>query len=138
MLIDGVLKYNNYAKLKSASQHFTVIFNAFVMMTLFNEINARRIHGERNIFENIHKNPYFYVIWIICFIGQVIFNLWSLMLAKINVKFYFFLLYKVIIVQFGSIVFSVEALEIDHWMWCLFFGFGTLLWQQVSRNFNFN
>ncbi|GMS91654.1 hypothetical protein PENTCL1PPCAC_13829, partial [Pristionchus entomophagus] len=30
--------------------HYTIIFNAFVMMTLCNEINARKIHGERNIF----------------------------------------------------------------------------------------
>jgi hypothetical protein len=32
------------------SQHFTIVFNAFVIMTLFNEINARKIHGERNVF----------------------------------------------------------------------------------------
>uniref|UniRef100_A0A915Q633 Calcium-transporting ATPase n=1 Tax=Setaria digitata TaxID=48799 RepID=A0A915Q633_9BILA len=32
------------------SEHFTIVFNTFVMMTLFNEINARKIHGERNIF----------------------------------------------------------------------------------------
>ncbi|GMT22007.1 hypothetical protein PFISCL1PPCAC_13304, partial [Pristionchus fissidentatus] len=30
--------------------HYTIIFNAFVLMTLCNEINARKIHGERNIF----------------------------------------------------------------------------------------
>lgn len=33
------------------SQHFTIVFNTFVMMTLFNEINARKIHGERNVFQ---------------------------------------------------------------------------------------
>lgn len=33
------------------TQHFTIVFNTFVMMTLFNEINARKIHGERNIFQ---------------------------------------------------------------------------------------
>ncbi|KAG0721890.1 Plasma membrane calcium-transporting ATPase 4 [Chionoecetes opilio] len=31
------------------SRHFTIIFNTFVMMTLFNEINARKIHGQRNV-----------------------------------------------------------------------------------------
>ncbi|KAI9565770.1 hypothetical protein GHT06_009563 [Daphnia sinensis] len=31
------------------TQHFTIIFNTFVMMTLFNEINARKIHGQRNV-----------------------------------------------------------------------------------------
>ena len=33
------------------SEHFTIVFNTFVMMTLFNEINARKIHGERNVFQ---------------------------------------------------------------------------------------
>jgi Ca2+ transporting ATPase len=35
------------------SEHFTIVFNTFVMMTLFNEINARKIHGERNVFKVI-------------------------------------------------------------------------------------
>jgi hypothetical protein len=71
MQIDDVVKYDDINKLRAPSQHFTLVFNAFVLMTLFNEINARKIHGERNVFEGIHKNPYFYIIWIICFIGQV-------------------------------------------------------------------
>ena len=41
------------------SQHFTIIFNAFVWMQIFNEINARKIHGERNVFENFFNNPVF-------------------------------------------------------------------------------
>ena len=32
------------------SQHYTLIFNTFVLMQLFNEINARKVHGERNVF----------------------------------------------------------------------------------------
>lgn len=35
------------------SPHFTIVFNTFVMMTLFNEINARKVHGERNVFKVI-------------------------------------------------------------------------------------
>lgn len=53
------------------SQHFTVIFNTFVMMTLFNEINARKIHGEPNVFDRIHTNPLFICIWIFTLIAQV-------------------------------------------------------------------
>lgn len=34
------------------------------MMTLFNEINARKIHGQRNVFGGIFTNPIFYLIWI--------------------------------------------------------------------------
>ncbi|KAM5146592.1 plasma membrane calcium-transporting ATPase 3 isoform 7-T7 [Mantella aurantiaca] len=41
------------------SEHYTIIFNTFVMMQLFNEINARKIHGERNVFDGIFSNPIF-------------------------------------------------------------------------------
>ncbi|MCL4137844.1 UNVERIFIED_CONTAM: hypothetical protein GTU68_014620 [Idotea baltica] len=54
------------------SQHFTIIFNTFVMMTLFNEINARKIHGQRNIFEGILSNPIFYCIWLSTLASQVV------------------------------------------------------------------
>lgn len=53
------------------TQHFTVIFNSFVMMTLFNEFNARKIHGQRNVFEGIFTNPIFYSIWIGTCLSQV-------------------------------------------------------------------
>lgn len=55
------------------TQHFTVIFNSFVMMTLFNEFNARKIHGQRNVFEGIFTNPIFYTIWIGTCLSQVFF-----------------------------------------------------------------
>ena len=53
------------------SQHFTIIFNTFVMMTLFNEINARKIHGQRNVFEGLFTNPIFYSIIIGTALAQV-------------------------------------------------------------------
>lgn len=53
------------------SQHFTIIFNTFVMMTLFNEINSRKIHGERNIFEGLFTNPIFYGILFLTAFAQV-------------------------------------------------------------------
>ncbi|XP_076220511.1 plasma membrane calcium-transporting ATPase 3 isoform X6 [Nomia melanderi] len=89
------------------TQHFTVIFNTFVMMTLFNEFNARKIHGQRNVFQGIFTNPIFYSIWIGTCLSQVI------------------------IIQYGKMAFSTKALTLEQWMWCLFFGVGTLLWGQV-------
>lgn len=41
------------------------------MMTLFNEVNARKIHGQRNIFEGLRRNPVFLGIWIGTFVAQV-------------------------------------------------------------------
>lgn len=51
--------------------HFTMIFNTFVLMTLFNEVNARKIHGQRNILEGLHKNYLFLGIWFGTIISQV-------------------------------------------------------------------
>jgi Ca2+ transporting ATPase len=97
-----------YPKLHDySSQHFTIIFNTFVMMTLFNEINSRKIHGERNIFEGLFTNPIFYGILIVTAIAQII------------------------IVQFGGPPFNTHALTIEQWMWCLVFGVGVLLWGQL-------
>ncbi|XP_045518775.1 plasma membrane calcium-transporting ATPase 2 isoform X7 [Pieris brassicae] len=89
------------------TQHFTIIFNTFVMMTLFNEINARKIHGQRNVFEGLFTNPIFYSIWIGTAFSQVI------------------------IIQFGGMAFSTAGLTLEQWLWCLFFGAGTLVWGQL-------
>ncbi|XP_045116619.1 plasma membrane calcium-transporting ATPase 2-like isoform X3 [Portunus trituberculatus] len=89
------------------SQHFTIIFNTFVMMTLFNEINARKIHGQRNVFQGFFSNPIFYSIWLSTLAAQVV------------------------IVQFGGRAFSTEALTLELWLWCILFGSGVLLWGQL-------
>ena len=54
-----------------SSVHFTIIFNAFVMMTLFNLINARKVYGERNVFESVFRNPIFCGIFSIILVAQV-------------------------------------------------------------------
>ncbi|XP_022080452.1 plasma membrane calcium-transporting ATPase 2-like isoform X2 [Acanthaster planci] len=89
------------------SVHFTMIFNTFVLMQIFNEINARKVHGERSVFSGILTNPVFLVIIIGTLIVQVL------------------------LVQFGGIIFSTSGLYWDEWGWCLFFGMGSLLWHQV-------
>ena len=71
MDVDNITKYNDLNKLKEPSLHFTIIFNTFVMMTLFNEIYCRKLQNERNPFQGIHQNLVFCVIWAICMCGQV-------------------------------------------------------------------
>uniref|UniRef100_A0A3P9MN18 Calcium-transporting ATPase n=1 Tax=Oryzias latipes TaxID=8090 RepID=A0A3P9MN18_ORYLA len=58
------------------SEHYTIIFNTFVLMQLFNEINARKIHGERNVFDGIFANPIFCSIVLGTFAVQVSPYLW--------------------------------------------------------------
>ena len=53
------------------TEHFTMIFNSFVFMQIFNEFNARRIHGEQNVFSNIHTNWIFLGIMLSQIICQV-------------------------------------------------------------------
>ncbi|XP_058028662.1 plasma membrane calcium-transporting ATPase 3 isoform X1 [Ahaetulla prasina] len=89
------------------SEHYTIIFNIFVMMQLFNEINARKIHGERNVFDGIFSNPIF------C----------SIVLGTFGIQ--------IVIVQFGGKPFSCSPLNTEQWLWCLFVGFGELVWGQV-------
>ncbi|GMR48520.1 hypothetical protein PMAYCL1PPCAC_18715 [Pristionchus mayeri] len=89
------IESGRWAPLHSApSQHFTIVFNTFVMMTLFNEINARKIHGERNVFQGLFSNPIYYTIWIGTMVSQVL------------------------IVQFGGRWFSTAPLSLEQWLWC--------------------
>ena len=53
------------------SQHYTMIFNTFVLMTVFNEINCRKLHSEHNVFQGIFSSPIFCSTWIISFCLQV-------------------------------------------------------------------
>ncbi|KAK6747709.1 hypothetical protein RB195_000730 [Necator americanus] len=89
------------------SAHFTIIFNAFVLMTLCNEINARKIHGERNVFKGLFSNPIFCIIWITTLISQVL------------------------IVQFGGHWFSTAPLNTVQWAVCIACGLGELIWGQI-------
>uniref|UniRef100_A0A914I1I5 Calcium-transporting ATPase n=1 Tax=Globodera rostochiensis TaxID=31243 RepID=A0A914I1I5_GLORO len=89
------------------SEHFTIVFNTFVMMTLFNEINARKIHGEKNVFRGLFTNPIFCVIWVFTIIVQFA------------------------VVQYGGRWFSTKPLTCVQWLCCVAFGAGSLLWAQV-------
>jgi len=39
---------------------------------------------------------------------------------------------QIFIIEFGGTAFSTASLDIDHWIWCILFGAGELLWGQVS------
>ena len=53
------------------TQHLTIVFNAFVLMQVFNEINSRKVHGERNVFRGIFRNQLFLAILFGTLIVQV-------------------------------------------------------------------
>lgn len=89
---DGSELYAKFAD-NGASRHLTFVFNAFVMMQIFNMICARKIHDEFNIFEGIHTNPMFIVLFFVILGGQFV------------------------ICQYGSYMFVVcqEGLTLEQW-----------------------
>lgn len=82
------------------SRHFTIVFNAFVLMQIFNMLNARKINDEFNIMAGIHLNTMFLVIWLTILVLQIL------------------------ITQFTQDVFSVwrDGLFWFHWVLCIIFG----------------
>lgn len=92
------------------TQHYTVIFNAFVFMQIFNEFNARKVYGERNVFSNIHRNFIFIGIMLFQIICQV---MW-VEVPIINTR-----------------VFKATHLSADLWLWCIFLGSLELVWGQI-------
>merc|ERR1719258_347059 len=90
-----------------ASQHYTMLFNAFVMMTLFNQIAARKLKAEMNIFEGVTDNIYFVV----------------LVLLETTLQ--------VLLVQFAGDVFKCYkgGLTGTQWGFCILFGLLGWIWQ---------
>mmetsp|Transcript_3430 Transcript_3430/g.5688 ORF Transcript_3430/g.5688 Transcript_3430/m.5688 type:complete len:1169 (+) Transcript_3430:194-3700(+) len=93
---------------KENSVHYTIIFNAFVWMQLFNEINCRKLKGEFNVFQGIQNNPLFCGILVVTMVLQVL------------------------IVEFGSVAFHVsDGLEAKWWGLCLGLGILSMPVQQI-------
>lgn len=94
---------------KQNSIHYTFIFNAFVWMQLFNEINSRNLKGEVNVFKGMLKNPIFCGILLVTSVLQVI------------------------MVEFGREAMHVAdgGLPAEYWGYSLVFGAGSLPIQQI-------
>jgi Ca2+ transporting ATPase len=93
------------------SCQYTLVFNSFVMMQLFNQVNSRKIHDEPDVLEGLGHQKLFLVIL-------------GLEMAL-----------QVIIVQAGGRAFSTVPLNTVQWAACLGFGGLTLLLRQLLRIF---
>jgi len=92
---------------EGTSVHYSFIFNAFVWMQLFNEINCRMLHGEFFVCKGMFNNPLFCGILLITSIVQII------------------------IIQYGGIAFQTVPLNGYFWFLSLLFGFVSLPIQQL-------
>lgn len=51
------------------ASHFTIFFQAFVLMQVFNEFNSRKLERtDYNIFEGLFSNKLFWIIILVTFI----------------------------------------------------------------------
>ncbi|ETO35459.1 hypothetical protein RFI_01604 [Reticulomyxa filosa] len=83
----------------------TLVFNLFVGLQVANEINARRVQNEWNVFSGIIQNPYFVGIIIITVCLQVL------------------------IIYFGGAFTSTVGLGWEAWVYTLGVSIGILLWR---------
>lgn len=101
---DGTELYSKYEKTYGSSRHMTNVFNIFVILQIFNLINARRIEDEMNVFSGIFKNWMFCGVWIGITISQVI------------------------IIEFTSIAFKVSKGGLHGWHWLIAIILGISTW----------
>jgi Ca2+-transporting ATPase len=82
----------------------TLIFNSFIFLQLFNELNCR-ILGEStvNIFKGLARNPFFFIIWI------------------------FTLSLQILIIQFGGEAFSTVPISPTLWGISILLGFSSVI-----------
>ncbi|RGB37817.1 hypothetical protein C1646_621667 [Rhizophagus diaphanus] len=81
------------------AQKNTFIFNTFIFLQIFNEINCRKLDNKKNIFEGVLANKFLMIIFVIMVVGQFL------------------------IVQFGGAAFQVEPLSIKEWVVSVILGF---------------
>jgi len=89
--------------------HLSIIFNLFVWMQVFNEINARRVNNEWNVFDRFFDNSYF--LWIMGITSVV----------------------QVVIVEFGGLFMGTTPLTWQQWLYCIGVGALSLPINQVIR-----
>eukprot|EP00163_Fabomonas_tropica_P031112 TRINITY_DN728_c0_g1_i2.p1 TRINITY_DN728_c0_g1~~TRINITY_DN728_c0_g1_i2.p1 ORF type:complete len:1060 (-),score=249.55 TRINITY_DN728_c0_g1_i2:81-3260(-) len=89
------------------TQHYTIIFNVFVLLQVFNEINARKLHGEINVFSGLFNNFLFVCIMIATLVVQAI------------------------MVQYGGKFVGCAPLTQPQWTLCIALGASTLVWQFI-------
>lgn len=109
------------------SEHYTFIFNTFVWMQLFNEVNCRKLKGECEYFSAHIRSR----------VSNILHAVFVLTGIQKNPLFLGILLstaaLQVLIVEFGSIAFSVSkgGLSLRLWGYSMLFGFISFPVQQV-------
>ncbi|KAJ3334383.1 hypothetical protein HDU76_000076 [Blyttiomyces sp. JEL0837] len=87
----------------------TVVFNSFVLLQIFNMVNARRLDSRINVFYNLWNNQLFLGLFVGISLAQVL------------------------IVEFGGAAFQTVKLSLKLWVICFLIGILALPWAVVIR-----
>mmetsp|Transcript_51442 Transcript_51442/g.121865 ORF Transcript_51442/g.121865 Transcript_51442/m.121865 type:complete len:1189 (+) Transcript_51442:158-3724(+) len=110
------LSYTGYVPLRSKeycqevhgcgvkSQHYTIVFNVFVFLQVFNEVNARKIHNELNMFQGIMYNNMFLIVLF----GTIIVQILLVQIPGLNTAF------------------GCTDLDVYQWLVCIGLGFTSI------------
>jgi Ca2+ transporting ATPase len=112
--LDEVFKW--YNREYGNTVHMTIIFNAFVLFALFNQLNSRILDDSFNIFSGIFKNPIFLAIVI----------------SELIIQY--------LIIEYGGVIFkcAVGGLTIEQWSICIALGSTSLIIAVVMKFVNIN
>ena len=105
------LFYDKYVNHYGGTTHMTLIFDVFVVYTLFNQVNCRMIDDSFNTFKRISKG------FMFCIVTQSE------------------LVIQIILSQFGRQVFHcvLNGLSFTQWMICLGFSISTMLFNFIIK-----
>ena len=93
----------------AVTTHYTMVFNTFVCMELFNELNSRRINNEWNVCERLGENTMFLFILILSIVLQLF------------------------IIEVGGAFFSTKPLTLAEILFCVCCGVLSLPLYQLAR-----
>lgn len=89
--------------------HYTLVFNVFVALQIFNELNSRRINNECNVMEHMATNTLFWGVLILSIVLQVL------------------------LVQFANTFFTTHPLTWQEHLFCICVGFLSIPLYQLAR-----
>jgi len=109
LMFPGVVSGQALDKEGLPSVHYTMVFNTFVMMQVFNEINSRKVDLQKNVFEGIFTN--------LIFVGIIVTTV----------------IVQILIVQFGGQAIRCAPLNWIQWLYCVGIAYFSLPWGFILR-----
>ena len=117
------------------TMHYTMVFNVFVLMQLFNELNARVINDNLTwepafLPASVTSSPFWKPIGALYRPVAGVFTNWIFVGVMV-----FTLVAQVLIVEYGGKAVEVSGLTADLWGWSVLIGFGSMPWNVVLHYF---